>query len=129
MTNVDVSINNEFEQEVVDNGYKWFTDNWNHSIRGFQKRVSDDLGVKYFITGYHYNHAISFPDKVPYKDSYMFDVQFRINKEGKDQCIDVRFSAEFVLNKQEIVTTLNEVEEFYEKTWNDMKADYYELKN
>jgi hypothetical protein len=43
---VDTSINNSFEQELVDSGYKWFTDNWKNSIRGFQKRITDKKGTK-----------------------------------------------------------------------------------
>lgn len=125
---VDSSVNNDFEKSLVDNGYRFFEDNWKNSIRGFQKKITDEYGTKYFITGYHYNHRkqLSRPD-LEDKDSYCFDVQFRLEKQGKDACIDLRFSADFLPNEWRPVTTLQDVEIFYENAWNDMMADYYEF--
>lgn len=143
--NIDLSYNNEFELQLKEAGYKWFKDNWKNSIRGFQKRFTDEKGTKYFITGYHYNHKKQLNRyDLEDKDSYSFDVQFQINKYkdfytdengnkqpiyGKSQTIDLHFSADFLPNKWRPVTTLKEVEEFYEKAWVDMNADYYELNN
>jgi len=125
---VDTSVNNDFEKSLVDNGYKFFKDNWKNSIRGFQKKIIDDYGTKYFITGYHYNHKkqlqrVDLEDR----DSYSFDVQFRLEKQGKDACVDLRFSADFLPNEWRPITTLQDVEDFYENAWNDMMADYYEF--
>jgi hypothetical protein len=125
---VDTSVNNDFEKSLVDNGYKFFKDNWKNSIRGFQKRIKDNYGTKYFITGYHYNHKkqssrLDLEDR----DSYSFDVQFRINEKTKDFCIDLRFSADFLPNEWRPTTSLKEVEDFYENAWNNMMADYYEF--
>jgi len=126
---VDESYNNEFELQLKEAGYKWFKDNWKNSLRGFQKRIKDDMGTKYFITGYHWNFGKSYPDKAKDEDQYSFDVQFRLDKNNKDIIIDVRLSANFLPNPHRKVTTLKEVEKFYEREWNNMKADYYELNN
>lgn len=139
MNELDISFNNEFEIQLKKEGYKWFKDNWKKSIRGFQKKFSDQKGTKYFITGYHYNHSkqLNRPD-LKLEDSYMFDVQFilddvrfeekeRIN--GKSQCIDIQFSADFLPNEYRPITSLYEVEQFYEKIWNNLGQPYYELKN
>lgn len=133
---VDTSANNDFERDLVNSGYKFFKDNWKNSIRGFQKKIVDEFGVKYFITGYHYNFGKTY-ENAEDRDSYSFDVQFSIDQYrgvdsngdsiyGKSKTIDLRFSADFLPNKYRPITTLKEVEEFYEKSWNDMLADYYE---
>ena len=140
---IDKGYYNEFELQLKEAGYRWFKDNWKNSIRGFQKKFTDKKGTKYFITGYHYNHKKQLNrHELEDKDDYMFDVQFSINKYdefkeddlngkqpiyGKSQTVDLTFSADFLPNKWRPVTTLKEVEEFYEKAWKDMKADYYEL--
>lgn len=125
---VGSSVNNDFEKSLIDNGYKFFQDNWKNSIRGFQKKITDEYGIKYFITGYHYNHRkqLSRPDLEDI-DSYCFDVQFRLDKQGKDFCVDLRFSGDFLPNKWRPVATLQDVEIFYENAWSDMMADYYEF--
>ena len=142
--NIDVGYNNEFELQLKKAGYKWFKDYWKNSIRGFQKRFTDEKGTKYFITGYHWNFHKQFPERhdIENEDKYSFDVQFSINQyngfntdenehkqpiSSKYQTVDIRFSANFLPNKWRPVTTLKEVEEFYEKAWKDMNADYYEL--
>jgi hypothetical protein len=126
-TNIDTGYYNDFELQLKEANYKWFKDNWKNSVRGFQKKITDELGTKYFITGYHYNHSkqLNRPE-LENRDSYMFDVQFTLDK-GKT--IDITFSADFLVNSYRDITTLKEVEDFYEKTWNNMKAEYYELKN
>lgn len=127
---LDTSVNNDFEKSLVDNGYKFFKDSWKNSIRGFQKKFTDEYGTKYFITGYHYNHGkqLSRPH-LEDKDSYSFDVQFRINEKTKDACIDLRFAADFLPNEWRPITTLQDVENFYENSWNDMNADFNAAKN
>ena len=47
---MDTTIRNNFEQEMIDNGYKIFESSLNNSLRGFQKKFKDKKGVKYFIT-------------------------------------------------------------------------------
>jgi hypothetical protein len=127
MSKLDKTIYNSFEQELIDNGYKIFQDNWKSSIRGFQKRIVDDKGTKYFITLYHYNFKKQHPEwDALEKDSYQFDVQFRIDKEGKDNCIDVRYSADVLPNEYRPVTTLKEIERFFEEFFITFNVDYYE---
>jgi len=134
MSEVDKSINNEFEQTLVDNGYKFFNDTFKNSIRGIQKRFTDECGTKYFITGYHYNFAKQFPKIGEDIDRYTFHVQFRNDKyidenkegSGKDQTVDVSFSADFLPNKWRPITKLKEMEDFFEKMFTDFKFDYYE---
>jgi len=123
---IKTTYDNEFEKQLEEAGYKWFEDNWKNSLRGFQKRFRDDKGTKYFITGYHWNFGEKYSD-MENRDQYTFDVQFRINKDGKDQTIDLKYSADMLPNQWRPVTTLKEVEQFYEKAFNDFGADYYEL--
>ena len=43
---IDKSFNNEFEKQLEAAGYRWFRDMWKSSIRGFQKKFTDESGVK-----------------------------------------------------------------------------------
>ena len=125
---IKTTFDNEFEKQLEAAGYKWFEDNWKNSLRGFQKRFRDERGTKYFITGYHWNFGLVYPDRADDRDQYSFDVQFIVDRGGKSQTIDLNYSADFLPNKWRPVTTLKEVEEFYEKAWKDFGAEYYELK-
>jgi hypothetical protein len=128
METIKTTFDNEFEKQLEEAGYHWFKDHWKNSLRGFQKRFRDDKGTKYFITGYHWNFGVSYPDRAEDRDQYSFDVQFTIGKGGKSQTINLDFSAEFLPNQwNNTITTLKEVEQFYEKAFNDFGADYYEL--
>ena len=126
MDTIKTTYDNEFEKQLEAAGYKWFEDHWKNSLRGFQKRFRDDKGTKYFITGYHWNFGEKYPD-MENRDQYSFDVQFIVDNGGKSQTIDLRYGADFLPNDYRPVTTLKEVEEFYEKAFNDFGADYYEL--
>ena len=124
---IKTTFDNEFEKQLEAAGYKWFEDNWKNSLRGFQKRFRDEHGTKYFITGYHWNFGKAYPDRAEDRDEYSFDVQFIVDKGGKSQTIDLRYGADMLPNQWRPVTTLKEVEEFYEKAWKDFGAEYYEL--
>ena len=124
---VDTTFNNEFEAQLEAAGYRWFQDRWKGSRRGFQKRIRDEKGTKYFVTGYHWNFGKTFPDRAPDRDQYSFDVQFKVDEAGKDNCIDIQFGGDFLPNEYgRKVTTLKEVEEFYERMWEATNAEYYE---
>ena len=124
---IDKSFNNEFEKQLEKAGYKWFEDRWKSSLRGIQRRITDDKGIKYFITGYHYNFSKSFPEsKLDVRDSYTFHGQFTFKKDGKEFTVNVEFWSDFVDNPWRNVATLQDVEDFFEKMWNDMGAEYYE---
>lgn len=121
---LDKTINNEFEQNAIDNGYKWFPDLWKHSLRGFQKAIRDDKGqIKYYINGYHYNHSKQLGVNGDVTDSYMFEVQFSKN----ERTIDVTYSATYLATEHKFdnLATLEEVEAFYEQMWQSMGFDYY----
>lgn len=47
MTEIDKNYNNEFELQIKELGYTWFKDNWKNSLRGFQKKFTDEKGIKY----------------------------------------------------------------------------------
>lgn len=130
MDKVDKSVNNYFEKVLMDNGYRWFYDQWKNSIRGFQKRFTDEFGIKYFITGYHYNHGLQIPNSTaPYVDSYTFTTQFRLHKDNKDNTINIEFNGDFLHNEYRPITTLQDAEEFFEKQWQTFKFEYYEKYN
>jgi hypothetical protein len=121
-------IRNSFEQEMVDNGYNIFTSSFNTAIRGFQKRIKDDKGTKYFITIWHYNHAEQLQrSDIEQRDSYTTDSQFRFNKGNKDCTCNIEFWGDTFPNEYREVTTLKDIENFFEEFFNKMQPDYYEL--
>jgi hypothetical protein len=127
MDNIN-EIRNRFEQELVDNGYKFFKDSWKNSLRGIQKKFEDQHGVKYFLTVYHYNHKEQGIPTDSGLDRYLFTSQFRLNKDGKDQTVDIDFSADFLPNPHRPISTLSDAENFFDRMFVLMKADYYEPK-
>jgi hypothetical protein len=123
---IDTSFNNNFERQLEASGYRWFRDNWKNCIRGFQKKFTDEKGVKYFITGYHYNHYKQGLNQAPDRDTYTFDIQFRL-KGDKEPWVDLQYHADFLDNEYRPTSTLKDAEEFYEKMWQQMGGKYYEL--
>jgi hypothetical protein len=125
---IDINeIRNSFEQEMVDKGYKTFKSGFNSSLRGFQKLFNDDKGKRYFITIWHYNHAEQLDrDDVPKKDSYTADSQFTFKNQDKDATCNVEFWGDVTPNEYRPLTTLKDIEDFFEKFWYLMKPDYYE---
>jgi hypothetical protein len=125
---IDINeIRNSFEQEMIDKGYKVFKSGFNNSLRGFQKRFDDDKGKRYFITIWHYNYAEQLNrDDVSKRDSYTADSQFNFDGEGKDATCNVEFWGNVLPNEYRPLTTLKDIEDFFEKFWYLMKPDYYE---
>lgn len=126
---VDKTIYNSFEQEMIDSGYKIFSSGISYAIRGFQRRFDDDFGKKYFITVWHWNHGKQHPEwnNAPNQDTYQFTTQLRINKNKKELCVDLDVVADVLPTEYNTeLTTLSELEAFFEKTWNDMGKPYYE---
>lgn len=121
---MEKEIRNSFEQEMVDSGYKIFKPNHKNAIRGFQKRFDDAHGKKYFITIWHYNHREQLGnDVIPEGDSYTSDTQFRFND---NQTCNIEFWGDIFPNEWREVTTLKDIEDFFEKCWIMLKPDYYE---
>lgn len=126
---IDISFNNDFEKQLEVAGYRWFRDMWKNSIRGFQKKFTDESGVKYFITGYHYNHYKQGLYTQSDKDSYMFDVQISLN-DAKGTTLDFQYNADFLPNPYDReVTTLKDVEDYFENLWVFLGKPYYEKYN
>lgn len=122
----ELKAQNKFEEELLLNGYKFFKDIWKKSIKGIQKKVTDKKGIKYFITGYHYNISLDFPN-APNKDSYEFGVQFTYKNDGKSFTVNMNlFSTEFVDDKYGKITSIKEVEDYFENIFKKTKAVYYE---
>ena len=119
-------INNKFEQQLIDNDYKIHIDQWHGAIRLFQKKITDDIGIKYYLDCYHYNIGLEFP-REPNHDSYLFKVQFDIDKEN---FVEVKYSASEVLEDDNIynneITTLEEIELFFENMFKNINAKYKE---
>ena len=127
---VDKTIYNSFEQEMIDSGYKIFSSSISHAIRGFQRRFDDDFGKKYFITVWHWNHGKQHPEwsNAPNQDTYQFTTQFRVNKNKKELTVDIDVAAKVLPSEYNTeLTTLSELETFFEKTWNNMGKPYYEM--
>ena len=124
---MEKEIRNSFEQEMIDNGYKIFKSSFNNSLRGFQKRFDDKKGKKYFITIWHYNHSEQLGlENVPKGDSYTADTQFRFDNGGKDNTCNIEYWGDVLPNEWRAVTTLKDIEDFFETFWKKMKPDYYE---
>jgi len=120
-------IRNSFEQELFDNGYKTFKASFKSALRGFQKRVRDKKGTKYFITIWHYNHSEQFGrDDIPKGDTYMAENQFKFDKDNKDNTCNVEYWGDVLPNEWRETTTLKDIEDFFESFWKKMKPEYYE---
>ena len=124
---MDTTIRNNFEQEMIDKGYRIFKSPFNNSLRGFQKKFTDKKGVKYFITVWHYNHSEQLGlENLPKGDSYTTDTQFRFDNGGKDNTCNIEYWGDVLPNEWRPVTTLKDIENFFETFWKKMKPDYYE---
>lgn len=126
MQNIN-KIRNDFEQEMINNGYKIFKSSFNNSLRGFQKRFDDKKGKKYFITIWHYNYGEQLNRfDLPQKDSYTSEAQFRFEKSGKDNTCNIEYWGDVIPNKYRPITTLKNIEDFFDNCWKKLKPDYYE---
>lgn len=124
---METKIRNNFEQEMIDKGYKIFKSSFNNSLRGFQKRFDDKKGKKYFITIWHYNYSEQLGlENLPKGDSYTADTQFRFDNGGKDNTCNIEYWGDVLPNEWRPVTTLKDIEDFFETFWKKMKPDYYE---
>lgn len=124
---MDTTIRNNFEQEMIDKEYKIFKSSFNNSLRGFQKKFTDKKGKKYFITIWHYNHSEQLGlENLPKGDSYTADTQFRFDNGGKDNTCNIKYWGDVLPNEWRPVTTLKDIEDFFETFWKKMKPDYYE---
>lgn len=122
------TINNDFEKEMINRGYKIHKDNYYNSIRLFQKRVDDAFGTRFFINCYHrnyYKQGLIYDAEQDY-DRYSFKVQFDLDSK-KEQTIDINYSGDMLPNPYREVTTLDDVEVFFDNMFIYLNAKYYEL--
>lgn len=131
---IDKKPHNFFESELINNGYVIHKPNdiiSPYAYRHFQKKITDDNGILYFINIYHYKHEylknnnLNEPD-----DGYTFKCQFKydsIKEYGQDMTIDISLSGDFLHNRYRKITRLKEVEEHIYKIWKQMGYDYYEM--
>jgi len=115
----------EFIKELLDNGYQKFRDNLKNSEALYQKRVSDDEGIKYFLNVYHWNIKKLDPN-TPIPHSFHFEVQFYKDQEAKENTVNVSFHGEFIDNEYRPTTTLQDAELFFEGMFDKMKFEYRE---
>jgi hypothetical protein len=109
-------------------GYKEFkTYSWmNLSDYGLQKKFTDELGVKYFITVYAYDnkangywneHNLNINSKP--EVSFSPDIQFRRDRTNK-----ITLDIQLLINR---TTTVQEIEDEVLSLWLATGGDYYEL--
>ena len=106
-------MSKEFEQDIKLKGFveyppasidpKWV-------IGNFQKKYTDDKGVKYFLTIRKWNMDM------PYK----YDYSTQLYKKGTHEAVNLEFSSFW---------TLEEVEAFIDTMFQQDMLDYYELYN
>jgi hypothetical protein len=82
--------------------------------RLFQKRVHDEIGLRYFITFYHGIHPARSADEQPRPYFFPRD-QFTHN--------GLTFNIEVLLHDESI----EQIERFWADTWVAMGIDYYEV--
>lgn len=125
---MDKTIRNSFEQNLIDNGYKIFKNNFNNSIRGFQKKYTDEKGVKYFLNCYHYNYGEQIPNSSALKiDSYCWGAQFNLQNGKCNNTVDLHFSGKFIEDDYDTeISSLPLVEAFYETFFRNFNCEYYE---
>jgi hypothetical protein len=104
-------------------GYKEFHSNWKNSdcyIKSFQKRFDDELGKKYFITLDMYDYS-----KRVLEYTFDCDSQMYIERDKKDG----EYKNEITFNVNYFVdcySTIEEMEQFFEKIWLTMSCRHYE---
>lgn len=107
------------EEVLLRNGYKKFDNDWRKRLNpdtyiySYQKRLDNETGKKYFIT---LNLDDYFKIALHYDKAWSVSVQFYLSEE---ETFNVEY---FVYNH----TTIQMVEDFYEKMWNAMGCGYYE---
>ena len=106
-------------------GYKQFkTHSWmNSSDYGLQKKFTDDIGVRYFITVYAYDNKSKTywneqKGSIP-EVSFSPDIQFR-----RDSTNKVTLDIQLLIDR---TTTVKEIEDEVYNLWLATGGDYYEL--
>lgn len=114
-----------FEKELIAAGYKKYTSRLDKQYADYfyQKRFSDDEGKKYFINFSHY--PANRYGQTELKESWNADVQF-ITISGPT--VDIEYFS-FWTEENEYnhpITSIEDVEQFFEKMWETNLFEYYE---
>jgi maltodextrin utilization protein YvdJ len=126
MTEKEKKERDDFEKSLLDAGYRKFKDQLYNAQYGLQKRIVDENGTRFFINCYRYNPAESY--NLEETHDYTFKVQFTKFEETKDQTIDMSFSATWFKNQyNRELTSLEDVEDFFNAMWSNNNFDYYEF--
>ena len=116
-------IRNSFEQEMIDNGYRIFNQQYKNALRLFEKKFTDDNGIKYYIHVYHYNHREQIGNnRIPEGDSYQANSQMTKN----DMTFDLDVHGPSFIGGHIPTVTLEQMEQHYEDYFQKMEMDYYE---
>jgi hypothetical protein len=105
------------EQTLLANGYRTYRDSLKTDpgyVISFQKRFDDETGKKYFINFDHFDFVFGNGNTV---FSFSPHVQFSLGAERDHVNVAMHGRDDH---------TLEEVEAFFEKVWNQMGFDHYE---
>lgn len=122
-------INNDFEQGMINRGYRIWRNNNDSAIRLFQKPFSDIYGIRYYLTCKHYNYYkqnVTVNIEHDY-DRYSFSAQFEINDNTTENTIDISYYGDMIPNKHRDITSLDDIEIFFENMFLYLNAKHYEL--
>ena len=106
---------NNFEQQLKDAGYMKFNSGVYSALYGYEKKVRDEIGIKYAIHFFKYN---IFQQNGFGEDKDVFDVKLQFQMSISVMNITL-FS--FAKNK-----TLEDIEEYIDELWEKLEAHYYE---
>ena len=121
---ISKEIKNDFEQSLMDAGFRIYEDNLWNSLRLFQKAIKDDKGIKYYLNVNHYNirEQLKHPD-APDGDTYQARVQFTVD----NATVNLNFSGKFTDNefgKKE--HNLDDAIKFFDRFFDKFNCEYYE---
>lgn len=104
-------------ENFIEAGYKRFTGSGlNKSDFGLQKLISDEKGKRYYITVWVYDW-IKYPQyEGRSRFSFLPDVQLKLQN-------DIHFNVQMLLN---LDSTIQDIESFYNETWEKFNCKYYE---
>ncbi len=110
-------------EQLQEAGYQTYNPpEYKNATRLFQKKYSDDKGVKYFIDCYEYDFR-DYSTIETFK--YSFQTQFTLPSGDYFSVDTVQWFYEETRWNHKI-NTLKDVEEFFEKIWTLMNCRYYD---
>lgn len=118
------SIDNNFEQDLISNGYIIHSHYSSTVKRLFQKKIKDEKGVKYFINIYQSinNHPET------NKEIYEVDASFYVyTGDCREEYIIIKYSSDFYPNLWRCQSNSHHIEEFYENIFDKLNFKYDSL--